>query len=106
MTQGQRRETKISIANLRYAYGQDEVLKGINLELPANAISVLFGPAGGGKTTLLRLVNRLNDLVDGTTMTGTVRIDGQDIYAPGTDVSQLRRRVGMVFALPLPLPGT
>jgi len=106
VTQGQRRETKISIANLRYAYGQDEVLKGINLELPANAISVLFGPAGGGKTTLLRLVNRLNDLVDGTTMTGTVRIDGQDIYAPGTDVSQLRRRVGMVFALPLPLPGT
>lgn len=106
MTQGPRREIKIAIENLHYTYGKDEVLKGITLQLPANAVSVLFGPAGGGKTTLLRLINRLNDLVDGTKMTGSIRIDGQDIYAPGIDVSELRRRVGMVFALPLPLPGT
>ena len=67
---------------------------------------MLFGPAGGGKTTLLRLINRLNDLVDGTRMTGRILLDGEDIYAPGVSVSALRRRVGMVFALPLPLPGT
>jgi phosphate transport system ATP-binding protein len=67
---------------------------------------VLFGPAGGGKTTVMRLVNRLNDMVDGTKMTGRILLDGDDIHAPGVDVTRLRRRVGMVFALPLPLPGT
>jgi phosphate transport system ATP-binding protein len=97
---------KICIDNLHYSYGDEEVLKGINLDIPARAVTVLFGPAGGGKTTLLRLINRLNDMVDGTKMTGTIRLDGQDIYAPGTEISSLRRRVGMVFALPLPLPGT
>jgi phosphate transport system ATP-binding protein len=68
--------------------------------------TVFFGPAGGGKTTLLRLINRLNDLVEGTQMSGRILLDGRDIYAPGTDVTALRRRMGMVFALPLPLPGT
>ena len=106
VTEADGRRPKIGIENLHYAYGKEVALKGITLELPANAVTVLFGPAGGGKTTLLRLINRLNDLVDGTAMSGTIRLDGQDIYAPGTDVSQLRRRVGMVFALPLPLPGT
>ncbi|MFQ5814598.1 MAG: phosphate ABC transporter ATP-binding protein, partial [Anaerolineae bacterium] len=72
----------------------------------ANAITVFFGPAGGGKTTLLRLINRLNDLLEGTQMSGRILLDGQDIYVPDTDVTSLRRRVGMVFALPLPLPGT
>jgi phosphate transport system ATP-binding protein len=67
---------------------------------------VFFGPAGGGKTTLLRLINRLNDLVEGTHMEGRILLDGQDIYSPGTNIARLRRRVGMVFALPLPLPGT
>ena len=65
-----------------------------------------FGPSGGGKTTLLRLINRLNDLLEGTDMSGRILLDGADIYAPGTNVSELRRQVGMVFALPLPLPGT
>jgi phosphate transport system ATP-binding protein len=72
----------------------------------ANTITVFFGPAGGGKTTLLRLINRLNDLAEGGKMSGRILLDGQDIYAPGTSVSNLRRKVGMVFALPLPLPGT
>ena len=67
---------------------------------------MLFGPAGSGKTTLLRLINRLNDLVDGTRLTGRILIEDEDIYAPGVNVPNLRRRVGMVFALPLPLPGT
>jgi phosphate transport system ATP-binding protein len=79
-------------------------LSGIHLDVRPNAITVFLGPAGGGKTTLLRLINRLNDLVDGTTMEGRVLLDGQDIYGAAIDVTALRRRVGMVFALPLPLP--
>lgn len=97
---------KISIADVSYTYEGKPALKHVTLDVPAKAITVFFGPAGGGKTTLLRLINRLNDLVDGTRMTGRILLDGQDIYAPGADVSSLRRRVGMVFALPLPLPGT
>jgi len=81
-------------------------LRNVNLEVPANEITVFFGPSGGGKTTLLRLINRLNDLLEGTDMSGRILLDGADIYAPGTNVSELRRQVGMVFALPLPLPGT
>jgi phosphate transport system ATP-binding protein len=97
---------KISIRDLAFSYAgaSEPALSGVNLDLPAKAITVLFGPAGGGKTTLLRLVNRLNDLVEGTRRSGQVLLDGQDIYAPGMDVTALRRRVGMVFALPLPLP--
>jgi len=97
---------KIQVENVTYAYGEQEVLRDINVAVPDRAITVFLGPAGGGKTTLLRLINRLNDLVDNTRMTGRILLDGQDIYAPGISVSDLRRRVGMVFALPLPLPGT
>ena len=97
---------KIRIENLTYAYGDTVALRDVTLDVPANAVTVVFGPAGGGKTTLLRLINRLNDRVEGTRMSGRILLDGQDIYAPGVDVIALRRRVGMVFALPLPLPGT
>lgn len=97
---------KIRIENVRYAYGSVQALKNIVLDIPDRAITVFLGPAGGGKTTLLRLINRLNDLIEGTHMTGKIMIDGQDIYAPEVDVPTLRRRAGMVFALPLPLPGT
>jgi phosphate transport system ATP-binding protein len=99
-------DAKIQVENLSYAYGDQEVLRNINIAVPARAITVFLGPAGGGKTTLLRLVNRLNDLVDDTRLSGRILLDGQDIYAPETKVADLRRRVGMVFALPLPLPGT
>ena len=99
-------EPKIRIENVSYWYEGQPALQDISLDVPQNAVSVLFGPAGGGKTTLLRLVNRLNDLVDGTRMSGRVLLDGQDIYAPGVDTASLRRRIGMVFALTLPLPGT
>jgi phosphate transport system ATP-binding protein len=78
----------------------------VTLDVSPHSITVFFGPAGGGKTTLLRLINRLNDLVEGTEMKGHVWLDGEDLYAPGVSIAQLRRRVGMVFALPLPLPGT
>ena len=97
---------KIRIKDVSYAYDGKPALRDVTLDVPANAITVFFGPAGGGKTTLLRLINRLNDLVEGTHMSGRILLDGQDIYASGTDVTSLRRRVGMVFALPLPLPGT
>jgi phosphate transport system ATP-binding protein len=99
-------QPKIRIEKVSYSYGREVALKDISLRVPPRAITVIFGPAGGGKSTLLRLINRLNDLVDGTQMSGRVLLDGQDIYAPGADVISLRRRVGMVFALPLPLPGT
>ena len=97
---------KIRIEDASYAYDGKSALRDVTLDIPANAVTVFFGPAGGGKTTLLRLINRLNDLVEGTRMSGRILLDGRDIYAPETDVPGLRRRVGMVFALPLPLPGT
>lgn len=97
---------KVRFEAVRYRYGGVESLKGITLDIPDRAITVLFGPASGGKSTLLRLVNRLNDLVDGTRLQGRVLLDGQDLYAAGTDVTRLRRKVGMVFALPLALPAT
>jgi len=96
----------IRIENVSYAYGDKWALRNVSLDVQRNAITVFLGPASGGKTTLLRLINRLNDLVDGTRMMGRILFNGQDIYAPGVDVPTLRRRIGMVFALPLPLPGT
>jgi phosphate transport system ATP-binding protein len=105
MTQTQA-EPKIQIQDVSYAYDGVAALRDIVLDVPAHAINVFFGPAGGGKTTLLRLINRLNDLVEGTQRSGRILLDGKDIYAPDVDVASLRRRVGMVFALPLPLPGT
>jgi phosphate transport system ATP-binding protein len=106
MTEPAMTPPKISVEHVTYSYAGNTVLCDVSLEVPAHAISVLFGPAGSGKSTLLRLINRLNDVVDGTHLVGRILIDGQDIYAPGIVVPALRRRVGMVFALPLALPGT
>lgn len=97
---------KVRIDDVSYSYDGRSVLKHVSLDIPAHSITVFFGPAGGGKTSLLRLINRLNDLVDGTQLDGRIWLDGEDLYAPGVSVAHLRRRVGMVFALPLPLPGT
>ncbi len=83
-----------------------ESLRNICLQIPRNAITVLFGPAGGGKSTLLRTFNRLNDLVEGTRYSGKVLLEGEDILSPTVDLVALRRRVGMVFAQPVPLPMT
>lgn len=96
---------KIVIDNfsLQYADGT-ESLRKINLEIAPNAVTVLFGPAGGGKSSLLRCLNRLNDLADVQKMSGRILIDGQDIFDPKTDVTALRRKVGMVFARPVVLP--
>lgn len=96
---------KIIIDNLTLRYSDGtESLRGINLEIPANQITVIFGPAGGGKSSLLRTLNRLNDLADVVQRDGVIKIDAEDIYQPGYDVIRLRREVGMVFARPVVLP--
>lgn len=98
--------TKVQFDHLSYWYEQQQVLHDITLDVPEHSVTVFLGPAGSGKSTLLRLVNRLNDLLDNTRMEGKVLLDGEDIYTRAMSVTQLRRRVGMVFALPLPIPGT
>lgn len=96
---------KIVIENLILTYSDGtESLKDVSLGIEANAIAVLFGPAGGGKSTLLRTINRLNDLADVVQLSGRVLVDGENILDPKTDVIALRRRVGMVFARPVVLP--
>ena len=98
---------KITIEHLTLTYSDGvEALSDISLDIPANAISVLFGPAGGGKSSLLRTINRLNDLADVDEVRGRVLIDDQDIISQKTDVIALRRKVGMVFARPVVLPLT
>ena len=98
---------KITIEHLTLTYSDGvEAISDINLNIPANAISVLFGPAGAGKSSLLRTINRLNDLADVEEVRGRVLIDGQDILSQKTDVIALRRKVGMVFARPVVLPLT
>jgi len=89
--------------SLQYSDGK-ESLRDINLEISSNAITVLFGPEGGGKSSLLRVFNRLNDLADVKLISGKVLLDDTDILDPKVDVISLRRRVGMVFARPVVLP--
>ena len=96
---------KIVIENLTLKYTDGtESLNGISLNIVANATTVLFGPAGGGKSSLLRCLNRLNDLADVESVSGRILLDGVDILDPKTDVIALRRKVGMVFARPVVLP--
>ncbi len=96
---------KIRIENLTVHYSDGtESLRDISLDIPEKSVSVLFGPAGGGKSTLLRVLNRLNDLADVVRMDGRVLLDGQDILDPKLDVIALRRKIGMVFARPVVLP--
>jgi phosphate transport system ATP-binding protein len=100
--------SKFSIRSLFYRFGDTVVVRDVTLEIPANQITVVFGPSHAGKSTLLRCLNRLNDLIENeeTELSGQILLDGEDVYAPGIDVTDLRRRVGMVFALPIPLPLT
>src|SRR5512139_2513136 len=99
------RTPKIVIENLNFTYDDGtESLVDINFTMYANEITVIFGPAGGGKSTLLRTLNRLNDLADIAEISGNVLLNGENILEPSIDVAQLRRKVGMVFSRPLPLP--
>src|SRR4030042_5824401 len=98
------KQSKIAIEDFSVHYHSDEALRKINLQIQPNEIFTIFGPARGGKTPLLKSLNRLRDLIPGTRHTGTILIDGTDIYDPKVDLYQLRRRIGMVFDLPTPLP--
>jgi len=98
---------KIVIEHLSLLYSDGtESLRDVSMSIVANAITVLFGPAGGGKSTLLRCLNRLNDLTEVQTVGGRILLDGENVLDPQTDVIALRRRVGMVFARPVVLPLT
>ena len=96
---------KIIIENLSLQYADGtESLRNISIDIRENTITVLFGPAGGGKSTLLRCLNRLNDLTEVKAVNGRILLDGEDILDPKTDTIALRRKVGMVFARPVVLP--
>jgi len=94
----------MQVADLDFFYGAKQALKSIHLDIAAKKVTALIGPSGCGKTTLLRCLNRMNDLVLDTRITGSVKLDGKDIYDPSTDVIQLRRRVGMIFQKWNPFP--
>ncbi len=95
---------KITVRDLNFFYGRSQALHNISLAIPERAVMALIGPSGCGKSTFLRTLNRMNDVIPGTRVEGEVTIDGSDIYAPGTDVVDLRRRVGMVFQKSNPFP--
>lgn len=100
-------QPQISIQSLYFTYDDGtEALKNITLDIHSNEIFVLFGPALGGKTTLLRLLNRLSDLIENAICQGIILFNGQNIFERGMDVADLRRRISMVFAIPTPLPGS
>ena len=94
----------ISVNDLNLWYGTTQALHHVTMDVRPNSINALIGPSGCGKSTFLKTLNRMNDLVPGVKITGQVLYNGQDIFAPSVDVSQLRREVGMVFQKPNPFP--
>lgn len=94
----------ITVEDLCLWYGSSQALKNINIEIEPHSITALIGPSGCGKSTFLKTLNRMNDLIPGVKITGTVNYNGIDVYAPSTDVCELRREVGMVFQKPNPFP--
>ena len=98
------RPTKIEARDLNFYYGAKRALESISLGIQSNLVTAFIGPSGCGKSTFLRTLNRMNDIIPDTRVEGSVEIDGADIYAPGVDVVQLRRRVGMVFQKSNPFP--
>jgi phosphate transport system ATP-binding protein len=96
--------TKITVRGLNFFYGHTQALSNISLDIPERVVMAFIGPSGCGKSTFLRTFNRMNDTIPGTRAAGQVMLDGEDIYAPDTDVVSLRRRVGMVFQKSNPFP--
>ncbi len=94
----------ITAKNLCLWYGSAQALKNINIQIPENNITALIGPSGCGKSTFLKTLNRMNDLIPGVKITGEVRYQDTDIFAPGLDVNALRKEIGMVFQKPNPFP--
>lgn len=97
-------EIKIKTRNFDFFYGNHKALKDVNLDAYTNKVLGIIGPSGCGKSTFLRNINRMNDTIAGTKATGTMLLDGEDIFSPDTDVVELRRRVGMVFQKSNPFP--
>ncbi|ALV22723.1 MAG: phosphate ABC transporter ATP-binding protein PstB [Carnobacterium sp.] len=95
---------KLMIKNMDLFYGDFQALHNIDLTIAKNEITAFIGPSGCGKSTLIKSLNRMNDLIEGCTITGEIKMDGQDIYAKETDPNLLRKRVGMVFQQPNPFP--
>jgi phosphate transport system ATP-binding protein len=100
----EQREPDIVVKDVNLSYGDNHVLHDINMEMEDRRVTALIGPSGCGKSTLLRCLNRMNDLIDNVRITGTIRVKGIDVNAPGTDVIDVRRRVGMVFQKSNPFP--
>lgn len=94
---------KFVLKDVELKYGEFKALKGVNMSIPEKRITAFIGPSGCGKSTLIKTLNRMNDLVEGCSVTGSIRLDGEDIYG-GIDVNLLRKRVGMVFQKPNPFP--
>ena len=97
-------QPKIVIKELNFYYHKNQVIRDLNLEIAANEILAVFGPANSGTTTFLRTLNRLGDLISGAHMEGEILLDGKNIYAQDINVTELRRKAGMVFDVPTPLP--
>src|SRR2546421_324961 len=95
---------KNAVRNLNFFYGKTQALHTVSLEIPERIVMAFIGPSGCGKSTFLRTLNRMNDVIPGTRVDGEVLMDDQDVYAPGTDVVELRRKVGMVFQKSNPFP--
>ena len=96
--------SKIAVRNLDFYYGKTQALYDVSLRIPERIVMAFIGPSGCGKSTFLRTLNRMNDVIPGTREAGEVLMDGIDIYQPGTDVVELRRKVGMVFQKSNPFP--
>lgn len=94
----------ITVNDLCLWYGSTQALKDVSINIEKNSITALIGPSGCGKSTFLKTLNRMNDLIQGVRITGEVKYDGKDIFAPGTDVNELRKNIGMVFQKPNPFP--
>ena len=99
-------DAKVEARSFSFYYGKRQALKEVNLKVKEHQITALIGPSGCGKSTFLRALNRMNDIIPGARAVGEVTLDGQNIYAPGVDVVDLRKRVGMVFQQPNPFPKT
>jgi phosphate transport system ATP-binding protein len=97
---------KIEAKDVSLYYGDFQALKGININMKENTVTALIGPSGCGKSTFLRILNRMNDLIDNVKIDGQVYIDGEHIYRKGVNVDKLRKKVGMVFQKPNPFPKT
>lgn len=95
---------KIESKDINFFYGETQALHNVSLSMKENTVTALIGPSGCGKSTYLRLLNRMNDLIDHTKLTGSILIDGHNIYEKNTNVDDLRKNVGMVFQKPNPFP--